>query len=109
MVDLAASNIAWAAGLIEGEGCFTIHSGHPYFLIDMCDKDVLEKFQKIFPNSTFRGPYIDVKNPQYKPRYRVDAFGPKCVEIMEAIYPYMGLRRQLKIEELRKLNNNNRL
>lgn len=103
MVGFVEVDIAWAAGLIEGEGCFTIHTGHPYFLIDMADKDVLEKFHKIFPNANFRGPYFHKKHPTHKPRYRVDAFGPKCREIMEAVYPYMGIRRQVKIEELRGL------
>ncbi len=93
-------DIAWAAGLIEGEGCFTLHSKyHPYFLLDMCDKDVLEKFHKIFPNSNFRGPYTH-SNPTHKDRWRVDAFGPKCIEIMNAVFPYMCKRRQEKITAL---------
>lgn len=95
------TDIAWAAGLIEGEGCFTLHSKHhPYFLLDMCDLDVLEKFNKIFPQSNLRGPYVDAKRPDYKNRYRVDAFGPKCIEIMNAVYPYMGTRRKEKMTEL---------
>lgn len=93
--------IAWAAGLIEGEGCFTLHSKrHPYFLLDMCDLDVLEKFNKIFPQTNLRGPYVDIKRPDHKTRYRVDAFGPKCIEIMDAVYPYMGSRRKDKINAL---------
>lgn len=94
-------DIAWAAGLIEGEGCFTVHSKyHPYFLLDMCDLDVLEKFHKIFPESNLRGPYTDIKRPDNKPRYRIDAFGPKCIEIMNAVYPHLCNRRQAKITEL---------
>lgn len=97
-----SEDIAWAAGLIEGEGCFTVHSKHhPYFLLDMCDLDVLEKFHSVFPNTTLRGPYTDGKRPDYKPRYRVDAFGPKCIEIMDIVYPYLCSRRQAKITELR--------
>lgn len=101
--------IAWAAGLIEGEGCFTLHSKyHPYFILDMCDLDTLEKFQGIFPFSNLRGPYTDVRkgHAHYKPRYRVDAFGPKAIEIMKAVFPFMGKRRQEKITELLEIWNN---
>lgn len=94
-------DIAWAAGLIEGEGCFTWHSAgkHPYFLMDMADKDVLEDFQQVFPFVNLRGPYTNKKKPLNKDRYRVDAFGPKAIQIMKAIYPYMGIRRKTKIDE----------
>lgn len=92
--------IAWAAGLIEGEGCFTRHSGHPYFLMDMTDLDVLERMKEIFPELTLRGPYFHKTRSNQKPRWRVDAFGPKCRTIMEAVYPYMCQRRQDKIKEL---------
>ena len=93
--------IAWGAGLVEGEGCFTWHSEgrHPYFLMDMADKDVLEKFQQVFPEVKLRGPYTHKSKPKNKPRYRVDAFGPKALTLMKTIYPYMGERRKLKMDE----------
>lgn len=95
------TDIAWAAGLIEGEGCFTLHSKyHPYFLLDMCDLDVLQKFQSIFPEASLRGPYYHKDRPTQKARWRVDAFGPKCITIMTSVLPYMGLRRREKINEL---------
>ena len=108
-VVLVASDleVAWLAGLIEGEGCFTLHSEkrHPYFLMDMTDQDVLEKAATLFPNLfTLRGPYTNKNKSQHKPRYRVDAFGPKCRELMMLVYPHMGARRRLKIDELRALN-----
>lgn len=98
-------NVAWAAGLIEGEGCFTLHSDkkRPYFLLDMTDKDVLQNFQQVFPETNLRGPYSHKNKPQHKERWRIDAYGQKCVQIMEAVYPYMGTRRKLKIEELLNL------
>lgn len=94
-------NIAWAAGLIEGEGCFTLHSDGkaPYFLMDMTDKDVLENFQKVFPNTNLRGPYLHKNKPKHKPRYRIDAYNNACKEIMQAVFPYLGLRRKAKVLE----------
>lgn len=96
-------DISWAAGLIEGEGCFTWHSAGkaPYFLLDMCDKDVLENFQRVFPDTSLRGPYFHKGREHYKPRFRIDAYGSKCCLIMDAVYDYMGERRKMKIDELR--------
>ena len=94
-------DIIWAAGLLEGEGCFTVHSKtHPYLLLDMTDKDVVEKLYSIFPFGNFRGPYIHHKRPEHKPRWRFDAFGPSCYAIMVMVYPFMGNRRQEKIKQL---------
>lgn len=97
-------DLAWAAGLIEGEGCFTIHSKkHPYFLLDMCDKDVLEKFKTIFPFVNLRGPYTNPKRPDNKPRWRVDAFGPKCRHIIIHTYQYFGERRKAQMNNVMSL------
>lgn len=95
-------DIAWAAGLIEGEGCFTLHSDgkRAYFIMDMTDKDVLENFQKVFPNTNLRGPYVHKNKPHQKSRWRIDAYGDKCTEVMKAVYPYMGIRRKAKINSL---------
>lgn len=104
MVHARLVDVAWAAGLIEGEGCFTIHSKkHPYLLVDMCDKDVIDKLHKIFPCGTVRGPYHNKNKPNHKPRWRFDAFGPKCRNIVLEVYPYMCARRRARIDELMEL------
>lgn len=107
-VGLVESNIAWAAGLIEGEGCFTLHSDgkRPYFLMDMTDKDVLEKFQVVFPNTNLRGPYIHKNKPKHKERFRIDAYGDKAIIIMKSVYPYLGQRRKARVDELLSNDNN---
>lgn len=101
--------IAWAAGILEGEGCFTEHSGHPYILVDMTDKDVIEKLLSVFPTGTMRGPYLHHKRPQYKPRWRFDAFGTKAVPIMLKVLPYMCSRRTDKIKQLLSLRKQNEI
>lgn len=97
--------IAWAAGLIEGEGCFTKHTGHPYLLVDMTDKDVLERLKEIFPTGTIRGPYSHKHKEHHKPRWRFDAFGTKAIPIINAVYPYLLSRRKEKVDSL--LNDHN--
>lgn len=103
-------NISWAAGLVEGEGCFTYHSDgkRPYFLMDMTDKDVLEAFVTVFPFCNLRGPYLHPNRTNQKPRYRVDAYGDKCVTIMKALYPYLASRRKERIDQL-LTNDNHRM
>ena len=104
-VNSSDTAIAWAAGLIEGEGCFTLHSKkHPYLLVDSTDKDVIEKLHTVFPFGSVRGPYTNSKRPQHKPRWRFDAYGPKCRNIMMSIYPYLCSRRKAKINELLEIN-----
>lgn len=92
--------VAWAAGLLEGEGCFTSHTSAPYILLDMTDKDVIEKLHSVFPSGNIRGPYTHKTKPHNKPRWRFDAFGRKAKEIMEIVRPFMGQRRGAKIDEL---------
>lgn len=101
-------DLAWAAGLIEGEGCFTLHKGkslHPYLLLDSTDADVIEKLHSIFPFGNKRGPYRS-KKLNHKDRYRFDAYGPKARNIMINIYPYMCSRRKLKINEIMEKTSN---
>lgn len=50
-------NLAWAAGLFEGEGC--IHDGRntPVMSLATTDEDVLRKFHLIIGLGTINGPY----------------------------------------------------
>lgn len=51
-----SESIAWASGVLEGEGCFSLHyrtrasgSIHPTFAIhcEMTDADVIERLQEV--------------------------------------------------------------
>lgn len=95
--------IAWAAGIIEGEGCFTEHSGLPYILVDMTDKDVILRLHEVFPSGNVRGPYTHKTKPHNKPRWRFDVFGSKAIPVMKTLLPYMGERRTEKISQLLQL------
>ena len=103
---------AWLAGLLEGEGCFisykTGKNKNPSIRIKvkMTDKDVIEKANKIMPQSTWtskgRKVYtIHIRG--YKTQYEASRTGAVALEIMQAILPHMGTRRSAKIEQLIKL------
>lgn len=60
-----AQRIAWAAGLFEGEGCFTVQRNkrgekmypQPIARIHMTDLDVLERFKEAVGIGVIFGPY----------------------------------------------------
>lgn len=98
-------DIAWAAGIIEGEGTFGIAKDRTKFVtVRMTDEDIILRLQEIFGGNV-TGPYSFSSSADHKPLYRWSVSQrEKVVEVLEAILPYMGIRRSNKINEL-LLNN----
>jgi len=100
-------NIAWLAGIIEGEGNFYLRELGNYFSIKikvrMTDLDVLEKCFKITKIGNINGPYKNKKNLTYK-----DIWGwevtkkTDSLELIKVIYPHLLSRRKAKIDEYLK-------
>jgi len=94
-------NIAWLAGLLEGEGCFCKHSQAKSYNIKlvMTDEDVVRKAYLIAGYGTVRGPIF--RNNSIKPCWEwVVSKAKYTLAIAYAIYPFMGERRSKKIIEL---------
>lgn len=100
------SDLAWAAGLLEGEGSFGWINGYPYVSIEMTDEDVIRRYAGLFPtrrgrkvmhrknrNDPFSG------NPR-KDTWRYEIQGPYAVGLMMSILPFMGTRRSQKIKSI---------
>lgn len=98
--------LCWAAGLIEGEGCFTIRKRPGKNCTDLritvgsTDEDVVRKLRIVigFGSITYRPqPATRGNKPcwvwQVGRREHVYA-------LCAALYPFMGLRRQARIREL---------
>ena len=98
-------DIAWAAGLFEGEGCLSQRKGDDRWCLEilMTDKDVLEKFADLL-GLTINGPY-ETKNTRgtgvkWKDHYRVGTSArDKVFKIVCEIYPYLCARRREKCDE----------
>lgn len=104
--------LAWLAGLLEGEGSFmmsrNIVSGttylYPKIVINMTDYDVVKRTADLFRNNVYKIPKSD--NPKYgykKPRkqaWRAQVSGAKAAMLMEAILPLMGERRAERIQSI---------
>lgn len=97
-------NIAWLAGLIEGEGCILVgkrENGAKSFRIavNMTDKDVLCRVAEISGIGSVRGPFQPV-NAKHKPFYRWNINrGEYVMALLSALYPFMGERRKGRINE----------
>jgi len=95
--------IAWLAGLLEGEGCFGAYKKEPKgqkslkIGLSMSDKDIVERVAYIFNKPM----YIERRNQKgRKLQYICDLHGNKAAAWMMTIYKFMGERRKDRIREL---------
>ncbi len=97
----------WIAGLLEGEGCFTIRTDkrrrgtvykYPVVSIHMTDKDVLDRFAGLVDH---RGTYSErkVQKSHHKPAYHIRVVGNNAIELILTVIDLMGARRQARIRE----------
>jgi hypothetical protein len=60
MMPPSAEEIAWAAGLFEGEGTITHSDGQLYVRLGNTDQEVIRRFADVFPFGTLYGPYEEL-------------------------------------------------
>src|ERR1700744_662652 len=96
------NDIAWAAGLFEGEGSVRYEGKRQhtlYLSMGSADKDVIDRFVAIVGGHV-KGPYRGQgrKTPaHYKLMYQWQMAGLRQVtEILDAFWPYLGERRRAK-------------
>lgn len=108
--------IAWAAGLFEGEGCITIcnvkdrHHRLPLLRlqVQMTDSDVVERFARIVACGSV-SPELRFGRPHHKPTYRwLVSSRAECERLLLMFLPYFGERRLRRahemLEEIRRLD-----
>jgi len=93
-------NLAWLAGLLEGEGCFTATraDGHlyPVIKLQMCDYDVVNRAANLL--GVVR---LEVREPRYEHWDRTfvaQLSGQRAAQWMRVLRPFMGQRRSRAIE-----------
>lgn len=104
MVNITDTELAWLAGILEGEGSFmmsrNVVNGKVYFypriVVGMTDKDIIDRVSKLFGTSTYKIPVVNGR----KQAWRAQVSGAKSVQIMESLLIYMGDRRSNKINEI---------
>ena len=95
---MTSTQLAWAVGLFEGEGCMTWRDKEhkrPYLKMSMTDFDVVEKFLDVI--GVGRLDFIDKKNPKWKHQLQWRTTNERdCRNILSMFLPYFGNRRAHK-------------
>jgi len=94
---ISTKDLYWLAGLLEGEGCFSVGGGkYPTITLWMCDLDVIER-----ANDLLRA--AEPKRVQRRadtdrlPIYYICLTGARAAGWMMTLYSLMGKRRQERI------------
>lgn len=93
------ADLHWAAGLLEGEGCFFYkkHSGSPQITVGMTDLDIIQRLQNLFGGSIRKK---EPKNPKHKTQWHWNVYGSRARGIIMTLYGLFGERRQARILEV---------
>lgn len=99
------TEIAWAAGLFEGEGTWLLRKGkgaHPQIALQMCDRDVVERFARIVGvGREIRVERRSLRNPAHSDMWRWELTNVRDARhLIEMLVPYLGERRRAKAEEI---------
>ena len=94
------TDLAWLAGLLEGEGSFLkappSSPNCPRISLEMTDKDIVERAAALMGGNAVER--INLRNALWKPAYRVAIKGSRAVALMRVLYPAMGARRRSQID-----------
>lgn len=97
----SAAEIAWAAGLFEGEGTFNMaRPSGAYFQMSITstDKDVIERFAQIAGIGSVRPQKMQKSHT--KPTWRWCAGGRAAIPFLDEIYPWLGKRRRARADDV---------
>lgn len=93
-------NLAWVAGVLEGDGFITLNRNVPQIGAAMSDLDVLQRVQGIVGSGSITGPYKQNgmgRKPMYYWRVGV---GDKSVALMAALWHWLGSRRRSQVADV---------
>ncbi len=91
-------DVAWLAGLLEGEGYFCLNRGrYPRIDLRMTDRDVIEKVAAMWHSGVWEQ---KPKTERHKTVWKTDVSGPRAVGLMMTLYLYLGERRQERIRTI---------
>lgn len=104
-------DLAWAAGLFEGEGTIVQRAASPWLWqlsVASTDKDVVTTFHRVIGIGKFYGPYgavngTNARRVHHKPYWKwqlSDKLG--IIEFGNKLLPYMHARRAARLRECLK-------
>src|SRR5688572_1418342 len=104
-MDLSPTDVAWLAGLLEGEGSFYLNKNHvngmvyryPVIVVNMTDRDVIERVASLFGTGVYDLPSYQEGR---QPAFRTQITGKRAAALMVDLFPYMGRRRAARITDV---------
>lgn len=98
---ITTAEIAWAAGLIEGEGWFGMnHKNNFRISVTMTDRDVLERLAHLLSGRLNAKAHPEWLRAKRKPQWTVQVCGQAAIGWMFMMYTFLGQRRRAKIREV---------
>jgi hypothetical protein len=100
-------NWGWVVGLIEGEGCFSVHrqrrggrivNRQPSIGVSMTDESIIRQIQEATGMGQVYGPYR-IKSGSQMWTWRVSAKND-ARQLMTNLYPWMSPRRKGRIAQV---------
>jgi hypothetical protein len=96
--------VAWAAGLFEGEGSITMNGARRAVQLRNCDEEVVRRFQKVLRVGKVYGPYVNRSGERDgHPRqdfFHWSAHGEECEIALEMMWPWLSRRRRRRAVEI---------
>ena len=96
----AGCDIAWLAGLLEGEGSFSRTyaggRGYPVIAVKMCSEDVTRRAAAVFGTTNVHP--VPPRDPSWRMTHRAAVGGAAAAEWMQRLRPLMSARRQAAID-----------
>lgn len=98
----------WLAGLLEGEGSFSVnstarHSVSPLVELSTVDHDVILRVQRVYRERYGASVNIHVRPPRqagYQQQYHLALLGAHARTLLADIEPILGTRRRARTDEL---------
>lgn len=97
---ITTREIAWCAGFLEGEGCFSLHSKNGGIMVSalQVQKEPLDKLYRVLGGKmSFRE--RKNKNPKNSDVWAWWVTGPRAASIMMTLYPFLSLIRKEQIKK----------
>ena len=96
---IEVKDIAWLAGIIEGEGSFLTCNTTPCISLQMTDKDIVERAARLLGVSV-GGPYGPYGYKGAQPTWTCRAHGQRAAGWIMTLWTFMGTRRREKMLEV---------
>lgn len=98
---MTSEQLAWVAGLLEGEGCFDFNrKPYPRVRMETTDHDTALRLQAVVGGASTVNPRTKAK-PHFKQSWmwRLST-ASEAIALMRALYPMMSARRKQRIDEI---------